>query len=417
MSWLSQRIKKASSHQNFIFESGVNDLIFTSRNKKKVVLQDGQQVIEFMSCSYLGLECDQRLTDAAVKSTLQNGVQFAAARTRLRPHSTIELETKLSKIFSGPTITYATVGLTHLATLPLLGAGELPTYPVKNQPLWILDRTTHASIQVLRGILNQFGEVLRVDFQNSSQLKNAFETAFRCGLTPITISDGIGSMGGQAPVKLLFELAEDYNGYCYLDDAHGTSIMGRFGGGFVLQELGDQFHPRLILASSLSKAFGATGGSVTLYSEEDAKVMRRFSVPYTFGGPLSLPGVAAGVASADIHLSDELRNLQQQLREKCELFDKLSNSVVINRDSLFPIRGFLVGNEFTAIQIGKKLLEKGFACTTALFPTVPKGEAMIRVALSTLHADFEIAKLIREFEHQLANRLSKGVQNGLSNEL
>ena len=67
-------------------------------------------------------------------------------------------------------------------------------------------------------------------------------------------------MGGNAPVVELINLSEEYNGYCYIDDAHGTSIIGKNGGGFVLNELDNNFNQRLLLVSSLSKAFGATGG-------------------------------------------------------------------------------------------------------------------------------------------------------------
>jgi len=403
MNWLQKRITDSKDVQEKIYESGINKLEVIERDQKVVMLKSSDTPkVEFMSCSYLGLECDDRLAKASKDAIDRFGVQFAAARTRINPELSYTCEDLLSQVFQAPTITFVTCGLVHLAVLPLLGSKELPNFPIKEQGIyWIMDKSSHASIQILRALMGQFGEVERVDFTDLDQIHDAFETALKKGLTPITVSDGIGSMGGNAPVKELIHLAKGYNGYCYIDDAHGTSILGKNGGGFVLDELDNRFNERLLLVSSLAKAFGATGGSISVFHKETAEFIARYANPYIFGGPLSLASVAAIIESCKIHLSQEIYELQQKLYDNIRYFDSLELPYkVLNKNQLIPIRGILVKDEYRAIALGKHLFENGFVLTCATFPTVAKGKAMLRLAISAIHSKEQIntlAELVTNF--------------------
>ena len=400
--WLKKRIGKSKQHQEKIWKVGVNNFIFSKKEKKLITLSgSGHKMIEFMSCSYLGLEDDSRIREAAKKSIDEHGITCAAARTRMGPKITHELDEKLHRIFGGPTITFPTVGLCHLAVLPLLGANELPSYQMNQRPHWVLDHTTHASVQILRGILEQFGLVTRINFQDISLLKQTIQQISASGQTPITLSDGVGSMGHLAPVKHIMDYVEKYNGYAYIDDAHGTSIMGPHGAGYVMHELNGVFSKRLILTSSLAKAFGSTGGAVSVYGIQDDEKIRKYSNPYIFGGPLAIPTIAAANASADIHLSEEIYVLQEKLKNLCLYFDTLAPTGTVNFGNPVPIRGLFVGSEEKAIAINKELMTKGFACTVAVYPTVPSGQAMIRIALSNSHTKKDIDNLIHQFSQSM----------------
>lgn len=396
--WVSERINRSYSHQESAWKNGVNNFVFDDYSEKYIHIKNGGKLTEFITCSYLGLAEDKRLHQSAINGIEKFGVQFAAPRTRLRTEYNDMLDAKLSAIFSAHTVLFPTVGLCHLATLPLLGAGELPSYKVPNKPLWIMDKTAHASLQILRAIMEQFGPVLRLDFNDINELKNAFALSEKQNLTPITVSDGVGSMGGCAPVSDLLMLAEKYNGYIYIDDAHGTSILGSRGSGYVMNEMNGVFNKRVIMTSSLAKAFGSNGGVVCLFSRADEEKIKKYSTPYIFGGPISIPVLCASITSADIHLSDEIYTLQKKLKDKCALFDSLSpkNTININKES--PIRGLHIGSEGDAIIINKAMFNQGYACTVAMYPTVPENNAIIRVALSTRHTDEQITNFIKTFK-------------------
>ncbi len=399
--WLRRRIHQAEEHQALAFEE-INELVVKERKGKKIVLEDDTHLIEFVSCSYLGLDMDARVIRAASNNIEQCGVAFHAARTRIILKSFSVLEELLNKIFNNQfTLTFTSLHSVHLGVLPLLGSGELPSYPLKaNGPLFILDKTAHASIQVNRALLTQFGQVVRVDFTQLDAVEKWLKETVNSKRTPILIADSVGSMGGVTPISWLFEMSEQYEGYVYLDDAHGMSIYGENGCGYVLHALKNVFHPRLILGTTLGKAFGAIGGIIVLPTQKDLDIVKRFATTYVFGGPLPLSIVESAIASAHIHLSEEITQRQNKLWDNTHYFDSLIQCQVINKNKQLPLRGLLIGDEFEAVRYASLFRKHGFSVTTAMYPTVPKRRSLLRVALSAAHQKEEIQAFC-----QMANQL------------
>ncbi len=391
--WQRKKIIKSEQHQDRAFQE-VNDLVIKQRDGRVVTLVSGETLLEFCSCCYLGLDVDSRLVRASTKNLEQYGVSFPVARTRMRTENLLHLEKLLSNIFLGYATTFVSLHLTHLGCLPILASGKMPSFPIKDNGMtFIMDKTAHASIQINRGLLEQFGSVELVDFSSHEQLEAAFKSAHDTRKTPISLSDSIGSMGGIAPVKFIMEMCDTYQGYAYFDDAHGTSIFGKNGCGYVLKELDHLFHPRLILTASLSKAFGTNGAVIVLPTAADEQMIKRFASTYLFGNPPPFAIIDAAIESANIHLSDEIYERQTQLWENVAYFDGLLHNHIVNSGKISPIRGIFMGDEWKAIDCAKKLRQRGFAVTTAMYPTVAKGKSMLRVAISCLHKKEEIYKL------------------------
>lgn len=397
--WQKKKICASRKHQFKAFDE-VNDVVVKERKKRKIILLNDEELIEFMSCSYLGLDQDTRIINAAMNNIKKCGVNFAVARTRMRVESFVILENLLNKIFGGFSIVFTSLHLVHMGILPLIGSGEMPSYPLsENGVIFILDKNVHASVQINRGLMQQFGEVDVVNFYNTEEVEQLFDISSSNKKTPIAIADGVGSMGGMTLVKQLIDLAEQYNGYVYIDDAHGTSIYGKNGCGYALTELGG-YHPRLILSVSLSKAFGANGAAIIMPTLSDEKMVRRFSIPYLFSNPNPLAIIDSAIASAHIHLSDEIYLLQNKLQENIQLFDSLLSSQllktdIINYKSLSPVRGILTKDEDKTIQITADLRKHGFAVTAAMYPTVAKGQSILRITLGADHQEEEIKGLCR----------------------
>jgi len=152
-------------------------------------------------------------------------------------------------------------------------------------------------------LLNQFGQLVTIDFKLLDNLEFYFKEAHKNKKTPIAIADGVGSMGDTVCMNVLRELSEKYNGYIYLDDAHGTSIFGEYGCCYVLEKLNNNFHPRLILVASLSKGFGTNERVIAAPTKKDEEIIKRLSTTYVFGNPPPLSIVDAAIESARIHLS------------------------------------------------------------------------------------------------------------------
>lgn len=321
--WVNNRISRSKVYQDRLFQS-LNNQNFIKRRCKKVLLEDGKEYTEFLSCSYLGLDQDSRILSSTYKGLDQTGFLFSSARTRLKHKSFDILTESLNNIFNAHTVYFSSTHLVHLGIIPLLASGELPGFEIKkDRIIFLLDKNVHASIQINRGLMLQFGSVELVDFSNFELLKDKLIEINEASFTPLLFSDSVCSMGGVRDVIKLLTLANEYNGYLYFDDAHGMSVFGKNGSGYVLEKFNGVLPKRLLLATSLAKGFGTYGGVIVLPNELAVEFIKKYCTTYIFSGPPIIPLVNASIASAKIHLSSEITILQNKVLDKVQLFDKL----------------------------------------------------------------------------------------------
>jgi 7-keto-8-aminopelargonate synthetase-like enzyme len=392
--WVESRLQNTSDALDRAFESGLTGHVIVEREGKRVRLADGSRAIEFVSCSYLGLEQHPDLVAAAHEALDRFGVHFSIARNRARPAYLGELEELLAQIYRGSTaVVFGTVSSVHLGVLPLLGAGALPSYPISpDGAAFLVERTAHASMQVLRGVLEQIGPVQRFDMTDPESLPERLRQAAEAGRTPIVLVDGVGSMGGLVDVAGLYEQVSRTGGHLYVDDAHGTSIAGEHGAGYAFEAFGRRLPPGVLIACSLSKAFGGIGGSAVVPGVTDARVLVKFANPLVFGQSVPVPVLAATVAAARLHLSGEVAARQRLLWRVAEEFDRLTGHGLVNAGLRCPIRGAHFDDEDEALAAAIRLREAGVLILPAFFPTVARGTGLLRFALSTLHEPDQLAR-------------------------
>jgi 7-keto-8-aminopelargonate synthetase-like enzyme len=387
-------LSKTSDALDRAFDEGLTGHVFTSRDGKHVRLEDGTEAIEFVSCSYLGLEEHAALIEAAMDGLRRFGAHFSSSRNRMRPPYLAELEALLAEIYRGNhCVAFTSVGNVHLGLLPLLAAGALPSYPIRRGgAAFAVEKTAHASMQVLRGIFEQIGPVHRFDLADDESLPRLLRDAVAADRTPIVLVDGVGSMGGLIDVVSLYRLVEAYGGHLYVDDAHGISLAGAQGAGYAFEQFG-RLAPNLVLAGSLSKAFGGAGGFAVVPAQADVQALRKFANPLVFGHSIMLPMLAADVAAARLHVDGEVATLQERLWRNTERFDALTDGSLVNAGLRSPVRGALYATEEEAFDAARRLRSAGVLVLPAFFPTVAKGTGLIRFAISSLHepAQLELA--------------------------
>lgn len=395
--WFERKIDEVESLQNVAINRNVKNWAVKHRSGKQITLTDDSKLTEFLSCSYLGLETHPQIIQAAQDSIAKWGVQFATARTRARIAEFDTFDDLLKIIFKGyHCVTFASVTLTHLGVLPLLASGKIPEYQMSTHGVdFYIDKSAHASIQINRGNLKEVASVFTADTQNILNLEVQFKTSFLNGRTPVLLCDGVGSMSGLAPIQKLVQLAEKYSGYIYVDDAHGISVLGENGCGYVLSCLENKAHPRVILVGSIGKGFGTHGGFIGLTTHEASQFIKKHAAPYVFGGPPPLCLISAGIASANIHLSDELQFLQKRYWNLIATFDLLIGKRALNGGTKSPVRGIYVGDEMEAVALGEYLRDQGFATNVVTYPAVKKNQALIRVSLSALHREEDVISLCK----------------------
>ena len=103
-------------------------------------------------------------------------------------------------------------GHAHLGVLPLLGSGGMDGYPLRDAGvMWLVDRTAHASMQMLRGLLAQFGRVRRVDTADEDGLAEALVLCDRERLTPVLLVDDLAD-SGVTLTKVMQHLKDNFDG-------------------------------------------------------------------------------------------------------------------------------------------------------------------------------------------------------------
>jgi len=344
----------------------------------RVVTLHGRPHVNFGSCSYLGLETDHRLKAAAAEAVARFGVQFSSSRAYVSCPPYGELERLLGSLFDAPLVVAPSTTLGHLAALPVL---------VAKDDAVVCDQLVHSSVQTVLPILAASGVTCRLVRHNRMDRLDQLVAALSQRHPRVWyFADGVYSMHGDtAPMAALGDLLARYPRlHLYMDDAHGVSWTGRRGRGHVLGAA--PIHPRTVVAVSMAKGFGAGGAVLVFPDQERARLVRTCGSTLIFSGPLQPPVLGAAIASARVHLSGEIHELQARLRERIHLFDTLAEEreLTLASRQATPIRFVRTGDNDTTCRVAAALMREGFYVNTALFPAVSRGLGGLRLTL-TVH--------------------------------
>ncbi|CAN7627446.1 aminotransferase class I/II-fold pyridoxal phosphate-dependent enzyme [Pararhizobium sp. LjRoot238] len=345
---------------------------------------DGPTVVDFVRCSYLGLDNHPDIVAGAVQAVSEAGsLHWSCARTRLNFSILGELEENLSDLFRARVVTFTTVLAANMSALPLLASGHLTA---GQKPLIVFDRLAHATLAHHKATVA--GETIVETIRHNDLA--ALEALCRTHKSVAYVCDGAYSMGGSAPLAELRALQEKYGLFLYIDDAHGISIIGKNGSGFARSGF-DELGERTIVAASLGKGFGASGGMLMLGTAAQELLFRRFAVAHAFSASLNTAAIGAARALARIHRTDELARRQETLRRNLTLLDRLMPTQ--DMASELPIRTIRLGDELLSVAAARQLLQLGFYASAIFFPTVSRGEAGLRICLTASHTESQIKDL------------------------
>lgn len=355
---------------------------------RRIVNIGGREILNFSSCNYVGLEADERLKQAAIEAIQRYGTQYYCVRAYTSLSYYQELESQMEQLFGYPSVIMPTTMLGHLSCLPSL---------VSSEDAVIMDHQVHTSVQMTAKILKANGTHVEMIRHNRLDYLESRIQKLRTEYRKIWyLADGVYSMYGNiAPMADLYELMQRYEQFhLYIDDSHGMSWTGKNGSGTVLQ--GMPFHPNLVLITSLGKAFGASGGVAVFHDRNTRELVRNTGSPLIFTGPLQPATLGAAVASAKIHLSDEIVVLQDKLKHNIDYFAKKAQSLglpIISKDHT-PIFFLGVSRFEVGGKLVKALLNRGFFSCIACYPSVPYNNTGIRFLLTLNHTKSDIDNLL-----------------------
>jgi len=347
-----------------------------------------KQVVNFGSCSYLGLEFHPALK-AAAKAAVENyGTQFSESRAYVSLGLYQELEWLLEKIFDAPIVVAPTTTLAHIACIPVI---------VDDGDAVIMDQQVHNSVQTAVQIVKARGVHIELIRHNRMDLLETRIKELRGKHKKIWyLADGIYSMFGDCcPVDHIYSLMEQYPElHFYVDDAHGMSIHGTHGRGYVLSR--HSIHPKMVMASSLNKAFASGGGVLVFGDKETARKVGTVGGPLLSSGPMQPASLGAAIAAARLHLGDEIITMQQQLKDNIAFTRLLLDIYQLPVISEAGAAIFFVGASLPRLghNIVKRMLDAGFYVNLGVFPTVPMKQTGIRFTITRLHTFKEIENMI-----------------------
>lgn len=344
------------------------------------VTLDGRPYLSFSSNDYLGLANHPALAEAARQAVDSVGVGAGAAHLLTGHHRLHDtLETELAEFVGLPAALLFSTG--YMASL-----GVLPALLDRHGEVFE-DKLNHASL-VDAALLSR-AKLTRYAHADMAVLEQRL--AASTAKVKLIASDTVFSMDGDlAPLAQLLDLARRHDAWLYLDDAHGFGVLGERGQG-ALSLLNGEPDARLIYLATLGKAAGVAGafvsGSVELI---EWLVNRARTYVFTTAQPPLL--AAAMSASLRIIAAEDWRRAHL-----LELIDHLK--VVLAglpwplMASATPIQPLMIGGNAEALRLADGLREQGILLPAIRPPTVPQGEARLRISLSAAHSLDDVDRL------------------------
>ncbi len=344
------------------------------------VTLDGQRVISFCSNDYLGLAADPALVAAGHAALDQCGVGAGSAHLIAGHHRFHhEFEAAFARFVGKPAaLLFSTGYLANLAVITALIGRHGEVFG---------DRLNHASLVDAAQLSG--ARFTRYRHNDISQLESQLENS--TAQDKIIVSDLVFSMDGDsAPVDALLDLAERYDAWLYLDDAHGFGVLNDGCGGMTGRARASD---RVIYLATLGKAAGVSGAAVAGHSDAiDWLIQKARPYIYTTASPPllaaclleSLRQIATGTARRD-RLDAHVAQLRHGLAG-------LKRSVMMPSNT--PIQPLIIGANADAVQLSKDLLQRGLMVPAIRTPTVPANTARLRITLSAAHSTDDISQLV-----------------------
>lgn len=350
------------------------------------VVCEGRTLCSFCSNNYLGLAHHPRVV-AAVKAGVECWGWGAGASClvsgHMKPHA--ELEQRLAEFKGSEAALVLSTGYqANLAAVrSLAGKGDVV----------LCDKLNHASI--IDAALSS-GAVVRVfshcDYRKLERLLERTRDARR----RVIVTDTVFSMDGDfADLPRLVELKQKHDALLCVDEAHATGVLGDHGRG--LAEVMEVEEHIDVVVGTLSKALGGMGGFI---AASRALIEWIVNTARSFIYTTALPPAACVAAMAALDVVEQEPERRQRL---------VSNAARL-RHELGEVRGYdigpsachivplIVGEPAAAVRLSRELEADGLLVPAIRPPAVPRGQARLRLTVSSEHTGADIDHLLSAIE-------------------
>jgi 8-amino-7-oxononanoate synthase len=347
--------------------------------------------LDFSTNDYLGFSRNPGLLEAAYAAGKRYGVGSTGSRLLSGNTPLFELfeariaqdkHTEAALIFNSGYQANLTV-LASLCDASVLG----------HRPLLFFDRLNHASLYQAASLSK--AQLVRYHHQDLGHLRQLLTEFQEDPRTKFIVTETLFGMDGDVvDLDALVSLAKPFNTFLYLDEAHGTGLLGPLGYG-LSTTLSLASVPHVIMGT-FSKALGSFGAYIACSrTVKDYLINLCPGFIYTTALP---PPVIGATAQAWEGLPQHLEIRDQLFRRAAALRLFLNAKGFDTGRSTTPIIPVILGDERKTVLAQQMLLEKGIHVSAIRPPTVPPGTSRLRIALTAHHRDADIQHLQEAFE-------------------
>lgn len=332
---------------------------------------DGADYLLFSSSDYLGLSTHTEPVKAACHAIATFGTGAGGSRltTGTSIHSALERE--LAAFFGyADAVVFATGYQANHSTIAAIGSEDVEIFS---------DSANHASIidgcRAARGSVTVFPHA---DYAALDRLLSSSVSRHK-----LVISDAVFSMSGEIiDVCALNHVCETNGAWLMLDDAHGVSVVGDHGRG-TASYFG--VTPDIVVGTA-SKALGVEGGFV-LCSRQVGTLLRNQARSFVYSTAMN-PGSVSAIRAALGQL--KVGDVVTQLQANIAAIQALLGQSCKPASAIFALP---VGGEDAAMAVSAQLAKYGIFIPAIRYPTVPRGEAMLRLTVTARHSAADITSL------------------------
>lgn len=353
-------------------------LVPTGREGAAHVSRGGRRLVSFSCNDYLGLASHPMVIEAAMAALRAYGLGAGASRLITGDHPLYGgLEARLAALKeTEAALVFGSGYLANLGIIPALaGPGDLV----------LADELCHACL--LSGSRLSRAEEIRYPHNDVAAVERVLKDKRAKARHVLILTDGVFSMDGDlAPLPALAALAEHFDAWLLVDDAHGLGVVG--GGRGSAFAFGAAKVNVPLQMGTLSKALGAYGGYLCANGPVIELMKNRArSFVYATGLP---PAVVAGAMTALDFIKENPDWVARPLAHARAFTDALNLPAA--ESAIVPL---ILGEADAALRASARLEEEGFLVVAIRPPTVPEGTARLRFAFSAAHEEAEIKRLVR----------------------
>lgn len=345
-------------------------------------------VADFSHNDYLGFAHDPALIEAGHAMAQRYGVGSTGSRLlsgNLAPHIDLEQAIALAKGTEAALIFNSGYQANSSALAALLDAKVLGA-----EPLVFSDRLNHASLHHACQLMNV--RQIRYRHNDMVHLRELLSSHHEEDRPKFIVAETVFGMDGDVlDMPALIDLADEFDAFLYLDEAHATGILGRSGYGLASGHMQRDGRSRGVAMGTFSKALGAAGAYVACSAGVREYLVNRCTGFIYSTAPS--PAVIGAVSAAWERLPQMGVQREQLMGRAAQLRARLHESGFNTGTSGTHIIPIIVGTEEAALDLKAWLLECGIISSAIRPPTVPPHTARVRIALSLSHTDAQLGAL------------------------